>query len=133
MLRAYIDALRRATYEILPDDSSYYGEVPGLAGVWANAATLEACRDELASALQDWVVAVLQLGQHLPENLDLKRLVEHGQPRSLRLTVPSEGLPEDVELLRGQGWRFILTDDNFLELVHLQAWYFQVRFFPRLQ
>jgi predicted RNase H-like HicB family nuclease len=68
MLRAYLDAaLRRATYEILPDDSSYYGEIPGLAGVWANAPTLEACRDELASALEDWVVAGLQLGHPLPE------------------------------------------------------------------
>ena len=28
MLRAYIHAaLRRAAYEVLPDDSSYYGEV----------------------------------------------------------------------------------------------------------
>ena len=67
MLRAYLDAaLRRATYEILPDDSSYYGEIPGLEGVWANSPTLESCREELASALEDWVVAGLQLGHHLP-------------------------------------------------------------------
>jgi hypothetical protein len=46
----------------------------------------------------------------------------------IRDDVPSE----DVEALRHQGWRFILGDDDFLELVHLQAWYFQVRFFPRL-
>lgn len=43
--------------------------------------------------------------------------------------VPSE----DVEFLRRQGWRFLLTSDDFLDLVHLQAWYFQVRFFPRLR
>jgi hypothetical protein len=41
--------------------------------------------------------------------------------------------PKDIELLRSQGWRFVLTNDDFLEMVHLQAWYFQVRFFPRLQ
>ena len=68
MLRAYLDAaMRRAKYEILSDDGSYYGEIPGLDGVWANASTLEGCRDELASALEDWVVAGLQLGDELPE------------------------------------------------------------------
>lgn len=41
--------------------------------------------------------------------------------------------PEDVDLLRREGWRLLLTNEDFLELVHLQAWYFQVRFFPRLR
>jgi hypothetical protein len=36
--------MRRAKYEILPDDGSFYGEIPGCAGVWATGATLEACR-----------------------------------------------------------------------------------------
>jgi len=40
---------------------------------------------------------------------------------------------EDVERLRREGWRFVLTNDDFLELCHLQAWYFQVRVFPRLR
>jgi hypothetical protein len=47
----------------------------------------------------------------------------------IREDVPSE----EVELLRRQGWRLVLTNDDFLEIVHLQAWYFQIRFFPRLQ
>jgi len=59
--------MRRSQFEILPDDGTYYGEIPGLDGVWANAATLEACREELESALEDWVVAGLQLGHPLPE------------------------------------------------------------------
>jgi predicted RNase H-like HicB family nuclease len=68
MLRQYLDAaLRHARYEILPDDGSYYGEIPGLDGVWANAENLEACREELASALEDWVVAGLQPGHGIPE------------------------------------------------------------------
>jgi predicted RNase H-like HicB family nuclease len=45
--------MRRAKYEILPADGSYQGKIPGLDGVWANAPTLEACRDELRSALED--------------------------------------------------------------------------------
>ena len=68
MLRAYLDAaMRRARYDILPNEEGYYGEIPGLNGVWANASTLEACREELLSALEDWVVVGLQLGHDLPE------------------------------------------------------------------
>ena len=68
MLSRYLAAaMGRARYEILPDDEGYYGEIPGLDGVWANAPTLEACRDELASSLEDWVVTGLQLGHELPE------------------------------------------------------------------
>lgn len=67
MLRAYLDAaMKRAKYEILPD-GSIYGEIPGLDGLWVSAPTLEACRDELASTLEDWVVLGLQLGDELPE------------------------------------------------------------------
>lgn len=58
--------------------------------------------------------------------------------RSHRMEHPALGIrddvpSEDVEFLRRQGWRFLLANDDFLELVHLQAWYFQVRFFPRLR
>jgi predicted RNase H-like HicB family nuclease len=68
MLRDYPDAaMRRARYETLSDDEGYYGEIPGLDGLWANAPTLEACREELASALEDWVTMGLQLGHQLPE------------------------------------------------------------------
>ena len=47
----------------------------------------------------------------------------------VRDDVPSE----QVEALLGQGWRLQIGTDDFLELVHLQAWYFQVRHFPRLR
>lgn len=56
MLSRYLAAaMRRATYELL-DDGTFYGEIPILAGVYANAATLEACRDELAEVLESWVL-----------------------------------------------------------------------------
>ncbi|MBI5440041.1 MAG: hypothetical protein HY900_02390 [Deltaproteobacteria bacterium] len=45
-------AMRRAKYEILPDDGTYYGELPGFPGVFAGAATLEACREELEEVLE---------------------------------------------------------------------------------
>jgi predicted RNase H-like HicB family nuclease len=57
MLTAYIRAaMRRAHYEIVEDDGSFYGEIAALPGVWANARTLEACREELESVLEGWVL-----------------------------------------------------------------------------
>lgn len=67
MLTRYIQAaMRRAEYEILPEDERYYGRLPGLDGVWANAATLEACREELAEVLEEWVLLGLSRQQSLP-------------------------------------------------------------------
>ena len=65
MLTRYIQsAMRRAKYEILPDDHTFYGEIPGFAGVYANAATLEACRDELAEVLEEWIL--FRVSKNLP-------------------------------------------------------------------
>ncbi len=56
--------MHRARYEILPDDQTFYGEIPGFQGVWANEKTLEACRDESQSVLEDWLL--FRLSQNLP-------------------------------------------------------------------
>ncbi len=65
MLTDYISAaMRRAKYEILPDDHSYYGDIPGFDGVLANAPSLEECRTELMSALEDWIL--FRVSCHLP-------------------------------------------------------------------
>ena len=62
MLIAYIqNAMRLAKYEIL-EDGQYYGEIEGCQGVWAQADQLETCRDELQSALEDWLVLGLRMG-----------------------------------------------------------------------
>jgi predicted RNase H-like HicB family nuclease len=54
MLTTYIRAaMHRAKYEILPD-GTFYGEIPGFQGVWANAPSLEACREELQQVLEGW-------------------------------------------------------------------------------
>ena len=67
MLRSYLDAaMRRAQYERLEGDEGVYGEIPGFDGLWASARTPDACAEELASALEDWVIAGLQLGHDLP-------------------------------------------------------------------
>ena len=56
-------AMRRAKYERLPDDGSYYGEIPGFQGVYANAETLEDCRDELEEVLEEWIL--FRISEHL--------------------------------------------------------------------
>lgn len=57
MLTKYIDAaMHHARYEILPEDGTVYGEIPDTQGVWANADTVEACRDELQEVLEDWLL-----------------------------------------------------------------------------
>ena len=67
MLTAYIRAaMRKPRYEILPDDGSFYGEIEGLQGVWTNADTLEACRDELEEVLEEWVLLRVSRQLDLP-------------------------------------------------------------------
>lgn len=67
MLTSYIHAaMRLAKYEILEEDHTYYGEIPGFQGVWANADSLDACREELQSTLEDWLILGLRMGHELP-------------------------------------------------------------------
>jgi predicted RNase H-like HicB family nuclease len=65
MLTNYIQAaMRHARYKMLPQDGSFFGEIPDIDGVWANASTLEECRDELEDVLQEWLA--LSLAKNLP-------------------------------------------------------------------
>ncbi|WP_375491753.1 type II toxin-antitoxin system HicB family antitoxin [uncultured Nostoc sp.] len=73
MLTNYIRrAMHKATYELL-EDGIFYGEIPECQGVWANAATLEACREDLQDALEGWIILGLRLGHTLPilDSIDL--------------------------------------------------------------
>ncbi len=64
MLTDYIRAaMRHAKYEILSDDGTFYGEIPGFDGVYANADTLEECREELEDVLEEWLL--FRVSQHL--------------------------------------------------------------------
>jgi len=67
MLEHYVQAaLDKAIYEILPDDGSYYGEIPGFQGVYANAETLEKCREQLKEVLEGWIALRKSLQLPLP-------------------------------------------------------------------
>ena len=74
MLTEYIkSALRKARYEIL-EDKTFYAEIPGFKGLYANSDTLEECRDELESTLEDWLLFSISKNLHIPvvDGHDLK-------------------------------------------------------------
>jgi predicted RNase H-like HicB family nuclease len=67
MIREYIDtALRLAHYEIIDDEEPFFGEVPGLQGVWATGRTLEECRRNLAEVIDGWLLVRLSRGLLIP-------------------------------------------------------------------
>jgi len=68
MLSEYLlAALESAHYEMIDDAEPFYGHIPALKGVWATGPTLEACRRNLAAALEDWILFSLTRGVDLPE------------------------------------------------------------------
>lgn len=66
-------AMRHATYEILAD-GTFYGSIPGFQGVWADGATLEACREELSEVLEGWILVRIADHLDLPE-IDGQKIV----------------------------------------------------------
>ena len=79
MLANYFDqAMEIAVYEIIEEDGTFWGEIPGLQGVWAQHKTLEGCRRELREALSDWVALRLRLGLNVPSisGIDLNQITE---------------------------------------------------------
>jgi len=67
MLTEYIQAaMAKAKYEIIEDDGTYYGRIPGFKGVWANETTLEECRQELKDVLEEWIVLGIRFDHRLP-------------------------------------------------------------------
>ena len=68
MLTAYLKAaMKKAKYEILQDDNTFYGEISGFDGVYANSDTLEACRDELEEVLEEWILFRVSRTLPLPQ------------------------------------------------------------------
>lgn len=68
MLRDYIKAaLEHAHYELIEDAEPFYGEVPELRGVWATGETLEACRTNLETTIEGWLLVRLSRNLSVPE------------------------------------------------------------------
>jgi len=71
MLTQYIQqAMRQAHYEFM-ENHRFFGRIPDCPGLWAEGATLEECREELQSALEDWLLLGLHLGHTLPVLADI--------------------------------------------------------------
>jgi predicted RNase H-like HicB family nuclease len=67
MFEEYLNAgMQQAHYELLSGDEGFYAEITGITGVWANADTLELCREELRSAFEEWILLNIRLGDELP-------------------------------------------------------------------
>ncbi len=67
MLFEYIQkALRKAEYKLL-DNRTWFAEIPGFEGVWANAQTVEECRIELQEVLEEWLVLKIRDHDPIPE------------------------------------------------------------------
>jgi predicted RNase H-like HicB family nuclease len=58
--------MRSAHYELLPDDGQFYGEILQCNGVYAKAATLEECREQLGEVLEEWVLFRVHRNLTLP-------------------------------------------------------------------
>ena len=58
--------MEKAHYDILSDDGTFYGEIPGFDGVYTNANTLERCRQELEEVLEEWILFRVSRGLPLP-------------------------------------------------------------------
>jgi len=67
MLLEYIQkALVKAQYKIL-DDGTWFAEIPGFEGVWANAKSVEECRHELQEVLEEWLVLKIRDRNPIPK------------------------------------------------------------------
>lgn len=71
--------LKNASYKLLKD-GSYFGEIPGLRGVWANANNLEDCRQELRGVLEDWILLKVRDRERVPGfqlRVDQRKLMKY--------------------------------------------------------
>ena len=74
MINRYITAaLKRAHYEMLENNEGFFATIPGLPGLWAQASTLEECREELQSSLEGWILLSLSRHMEIPvlDGIDL--------------------------------------------------------------
>jgi predicted RNase H-like HicB family nuclease len=66
MLQKYIQkALENSKYKML-EDGTWFVEIPGFEGVWANSDTVENCRMELIEVLEEWLILKLKDDDPVP-------------------------------------------------------------------
>ena len=81
MLTDYIRAaMHHARYELM-ENGRFFGSIPSCRGCWGEGATLEACRDDLQSALEDWILIKLRHGDQFEpiDGIDLNPQPEYAE------------------------------------------------------
>ncbi len=68
-------AIDKAEYKKL-EDGTWFAEIPGFQGVWANGETVEKCRSELITVLEEWLILKLRDKEAVPEVNGLKLQIE---------------------------------------------------------
>jgi predicted RNase H-like HicB family nuclease len=58
-------AIENAEYKKL-EDGSWFAEIPGFEGVWANGKSVEECRKELMEVLEEWLVFKIRDKDYIP-------------------------------------------------------------------
>jgi predicted RNase H-like HicB family nuclease len=64
-------AIEDAQYKKL-NDGTWFAEIPGFQGVWANGQTVEQCRKELITVLEEWLLLKVRDGDSIPDIDGLK-------------------------------------------------------------
>jgi predicted RNase H-like HicB family nuclease len=66
MILEYMNkAIERSSYKKL-DDGTWFAEISGFDGVWANSETVESCRKELLEVLEEWLLLKIHDGDQIP-------------------------------------------------------------------
>ncbi len=67
MLFEYMQrAIEKAEYKKL-ENGTWFAEIPGFQGVWANGNAVEDCRKELLEVLEEWLILKLRDSEPVPE------------------------------------------------------------------
>ena len=64
-------AIEKAEYRRI-EDGTWFAEIPGFEGVWANGSSVEECRKELIDVLEEWLVLKLRDKDPIPTDDGLK-------------------------------------------------------------
>ena len=60
------NAFNKADYKGL-DNGTWFAEIPGFEGLWANTKTVEECRFELQEVLEEWLILKIRDRDPIPE------------------------------------------------------------------
>ncbi len=81
MLTRYVEqAMRHAHYELM-ENGRFFGAIAPCPGCWGEGATLETCREDLQSALEDWIALGLRHGDpfEVIDGIDINYLTRHAK------------------------------------------------------